>query len=48
MATQIDPRELDMQEQLARIRQMIAESEQRQAEVRRILAEADQRQAERE
>ena len=32
MATQIDPNELNLQEQMSRIREMIAEADRRQAE----------------
>jgi hypothetical protein len=39
MATQLDPRELDVQEQFARLRLMIEESEKFSAETRRIVAD---------
>ena len=55
MATQIDPKELDMQEQLARIRKtqaeidtMFDERSKLQSDIQRIIAETDQRHAERE
>ena len=46
MATQIDPKELTLQEQMANIRRMIAESDLRYEEAKRISAEIDQRQVE--
>jgi hypothetical protein len=40
MATQMDERELDLQEQLARIRQMGAEHDRIAAETRKLFAES--------
>ena len=40
MATQADPREFDLQEQLARIRKMGAEQDQAQAYTRKLLEDA--------
>lgn len=39
MATQIEPKELDLQEQLVRIRRAVEESEKFSAETRKIVAE---------
>ena len=41
MATHIDPKELDLQEQMARIRQMVADSDQRYEEMKRITGQID-------
>lgn len=46
MATQVDPKELDLQEQLAKIRQMMDAADKDRADIRRIQAEIDQRQTE--
>ena len=46
MATQIDPKELDLQAQMASIRRDLAEIAERQDAQRRINAEIDQRQVE--
>ncbi len=40
MATQIDPKEFDLQEQLARIRKIQEESDKFSAETRKLLAES--------
>ncbi len=40
MATQIDPRELDLQEQLVRIRRAVYESDKFSAETRKLLVES--------
>jgi hypothetical protein len=40
MATQLDPRELDLQEQLVRIRLAVYESDKFSAETRKLLAES--------
>ena len=40
MATQIDPREFDLQEQLARIRKIQEESDKFSAKTRKLLAES--------
>ena len=40
MATQADPREFDLQEQLARIRKMGAEHDQAQAATRKLIEDA--------
>ena len=39
MATQIDPKELDLQEQLARIRQMMDDSDRARAEQAKVIEE---------
>ncbi|MDR2858199.1 MAG: hypothetical protein LBV50_10190 [Novosphingobium sp.] len=50
MATQLDPKELALQEQLARIRQMIAETDrlttEQSARVRQMIDEAERNRAE--
>ena len=46
MATQVDPKELDLQEQMARIRQMIDESDRRRAESEQRIAEREKIMAE--
>ena len=40
MATQLDPKELDLQEQLVRIRRALVESDKFSAETRKLLAES--------
>jgi len=40
MATQLDPKELDLQEQLVRIRRAVYESDKFSAETRKLLAES--------
>jgi hypothetical protein len=45
MATQLDPRELEVQEQFVRLRLMVEESEKFSAETRRIVADMIKTQA---
>jgi DNA polymerase/3'-5' exonuclease PolX len=41
MATQADPKELDVQEQIVRIRKHLAEIDKTQAEIRKLVVDAE-------
>ena len=46
MATQIEPKDLDLQEQMANIRRQMGAADKDRADIRRIQSEIDQRQVE--